>query len=72
MIIADAIKKTDAQKPEDVMKGLSQVKNFQATTGLITISPDKHQPVGLSMVMYKIEQGKYIDLGRFVPEKHKK
>lgn len=72
LIIAEAVKKGGSVKPEDVMKGMAQVKNIQGTTGVITLSPDNHQPVGLSMVMYKIEKGKYVDLGRYVPEKHKK
>lgn len=72
LIIAEAVKKGGSVKPEDVMKGMAQVKDIQGTTGVITLSPNNHQPVGLSMVMYKIEKGKYVDLGRYVPEKHKK
>ncbi len=72
IIIAEAAKKAGSTKPEDVMKGLNQISGLQGTTGVITLSPNTHQPVGLSMVMYKIENGKYIDLGRYVPEKHKK
>lgn len=71
LIIAEAIKKAGSTKPEDVMKAMGHITNLQGTTGVITISPATHQPVGLSMVMYKIENGKYIDLGRYVPEKHK-
>ena len=72
LIIVDAIKKMNSTKPEDVIKGLEQVKNLQGTTGVITLSPTTHQPVGLSMVISKIEKGKYVEVGRYVPEKHKK
>ena len=41
-------------------------------SAVITLSPTTHQPVGLSMVMYAIEQGKYRDLGRHMPESYKK
>ncbi|NMC32597.1 MAG: ABC transporter substrate-binding protein [Veillonellaceae bacterium] len=72
LIIVDAIKKMNSTKPEDIIKGLEQVKNLQGTTGVITLSPKTHQPVGLSMVISKIEKGKYVEVGRYVPEKHKK
>ncbi|HWQ61650.1 MAG TPA: ABC transporter substrate-binding protein [Negativicutes bacterium] len=72
LIIAEAVKKAGSTKPEDVIKGLNQISGLQGTTGVITLSPNTHQPVGLSMVMYKIDNGKYVDLGRYVPEKHKK
>lgn len=72
LLIAEAVKKAGSTKPEDVMKGLNQISGLQGTTGVITLSPNTHQPVGLSMVMYKIDNGKYVDLGRYVPEKHKK
>jgi branched-chain amino acid transport system substrate-binding protein len=71
LIIADAIKKVNSFKPEDIIKGLEQVKDLQGTTGVITLSPKTHQPVGLSMVIFKIEKGKYVEVGRYVPEKHK-
>ena len=54
-----------------IIAGLSKVKDVQGTTGIITLSPKTHQPVGLSMVMYKIENGKYKEIGRYVPESHK-
>ncbi len=72
LIIAEAIKKVNSTKPEDIIKGLEQIKDLQGTTGVITLSPKTHQPVGLSMVISKIEKGKYVEVGRYVPEKHKK
>jgi len=71
-VIAEAIKLSGAATADKILEGLNKVKDVQGTTGILTISPDNHQPVGLSMVMYKLENGKYIDLGRYIPEKHKK
>jgi branched-chain amino acid transport system substrate-binding protein len=71
LIIADAIKRAKSIDPVAVRAAIEQTKNLQGTTGVLTISPKNHQPVGLSMVMYAIEQGKYRDLGRHVPESHK-
>ncbi len=71
LLIREAMKLGGGTSAAQVMAGLSQVKDLQGTTGVLTISPGTHQPVGLSMVMYKIEKGKYVELGRYVPEKHK-
>jgi len=71
LLIQEAMKLGGGTSAAQVMAGLSQVKDLQGTTGVLTISPGTHQPVGLSMVMYKIEKGKYVELGRYVPEKHK-
>ena len=54
-----------------IIAGLSKIKDVQGTTGVISLSPKTHQPLGLSMVMYKIENGKYLEIGRYVPESHK-
>lgn len=71
LLIVEAIKKANSTKGADVQKALGEIKGLQGTTGILTISPATHQPIGLSMVMYKIEKGKYVDLGRYIPEKHK-
>lgn len=71
LVIAEAIKLGGGATPDKIIEGLNKVKGVQGSTGVLTISPQNHQPVGLSMVMYKIDQGKYIDLGRYIPEKHK-
>ncbi|KYZ76962.1 hypothetical protein AXX12_02120 [Anaerosporomusa subterranea] len=72
LLIANATKLGGGVTAEGVIKGLNQTKDFKATTGVITLSPETHQPVGLTMVMYKIEKGKYVELGRYSPESHKK
>jgi len=71
MIIADAIKRAGSADAVKIRDALEQVKDLQGTTGIITLSPANHQPVGLSMVMYSIMDGQYNDLGRWVPESHK-
>jgi len=71
LVIAEAIKQGGGATADKIIEGMNKVKGVQGTTGILTISPQNHQPVGLSMVMYKIDEGKYIDLGRYIPEKHK-
>jgi branched-chain amino acid transport system substrate-binding protein len=72
LVIAEAIKQGGGATADKILEGMNKINGVKGTTGIITISPQTHQPVGLSMVMYKLENGKYIDLGRYVPEKHKK
>lgn len=71
LIIQEAIRIGGGATAAQTLTGLPQVKDLQGTTGVLTLSPETHQPVGLSMVMFKIEKGEYVDLGRYVPEKHK-
>lgn len=72
LLIGEAMKLGGGTSAANVQAGLSKVKDLQGTTGVLTISPATHQPVGLSMVMYKIEKGQYVELGRYVPAKHQK
>ena len=71
LVVVEGIKKGGAATPDKIMEGLNKVSGLQGTTGVITISPKTHQPVGLSMVMYHLDHGVYKDLGRYVPAKHK-
>jgi branched-chain amino acid transport system substrate-binding protein len=71
LVVAEGIKKGGAATPDKIIEGLNKVRGLQGTTGVITISPKTHQPVGLSMVMYYIDHGVYKDLGRYIPAKHK-
>jgi branched-chain amino acid transport system substrate-binding protein len=71
LMIVDAIKRANSTDPTKIRDALEQLKNLQGTTGVISISPTNHQPVGLSMVMYSIMGGQYSDLGRWVPDAHK-
>lgn len=71
LIIADAIRRAGSTDPAAVSRAVAQTTNLRGTTGVLTISPDNHQPVGLSMVMYQIINGEYSELGRHVPESHR-
>jgi branched-chain amino acid transport system substrate-binding protein len=71
LILADALERAGKVDPVALAKALEETKNLPCTTGVITISPETHQPLGLSMVMYKIDEGEYEDLGRHVPESHR-
>ncbi len=71
LVVVEGIKKGGGATPDKIIEGLNKVSGLQGTTGVITISPKTHQPVGLSMVMYYIDHGVYKDLGRYVPAKHK-
>lgn len=71
LVVAEGIKKGGGATPGKIIEGLNKVSGLQGTTGVITISPKTHQPVGLSMVMYHIDHGVYKDLGRYIPAKHK-
>ena len=72
LLIREGMKLGGGTASAQIIAGLNKVANLQGTTGVLTISPETHQPTGLSMVMYKIEKGKYVELGRYVPEGHKK
>lgn len=70
LIIADAIERAGSAEPEAVAEALEETEELRATTGEITISEETHRPVGLSMVMYQIQNGEYEEVGRHVPESH--
>jgi branched-chain amino acid transport system substrate-binding protein len=67
LIIAKAMELGGGTSPAQVIDGLNKVKDLQATTGVITLSPDTHQPVGLTLVMYEIKGGEYVEIGRYAP-----
>ena len=35
--------------------------------GTLDFSAESHQPIGLTMVMYKIEKGENVKIGRYQP-----
>jgi branched-chain amino acid transport system substrate-binding protein len=71
LVVVEGIKKGGGATPDKIIEGLNKVSELQGTTGVITISPKNHQPVGLSMVMYHLDHGAYKDLGRYIPAAHK-
>ena len=50
---------------ETVNKALEDMEGLNALTGVLDFSADSHQPIGLSMVMYKIDAGTNVALGRY-------
>ena len=50
---------------ETVNKALEDMDGLNALTGVLDFSADSHQPIGLSMVMYQIEEGTNVALGRY-------
>ncbi|MBS1230531.1 MAG: Extracellular ligand-binding receptor [Proteobacteria bacterium] len=71
IVLLKAVELGGGASGPQIIAGLAKIKDVQGTTGVISLSPKTHQPVGLSMVMYKIENGKYSEIGRYVPESHK-
>lgn len=71
LMIVDAIERAGSAAPADVSAALAQTEGVEGTTGVLTISPETHRPVGLSMVMYQIENGDYVEIGRHVPASHR-
>jgi branched-chain amino acid transport system substrate-binding protein len=71
VVLLKAVELGGGASGPQIIAGLAKIKDVQGTTGVISLSPKTHQPVGLSMVMYKIENGKYTEIGRYVPESHK-
>lgn len=71
LIIADALRRSGSTDPRTVSQAIARTTGLRGTTGVLTISPENHQPLGLSMVMYKIENGRYVEIGRHVPDSHR-
>ncbi len=70
-VLVEAIKQGGGATSAQITAGMNKINNVAGTTGTISVSADDHMPKGLSMVMYKIVNGEYEELGRYVPEKHK-
>ena len=67
-MLADSAKREGATGP-GIIKGLETLKDLPGTTGVLTMSNATHQLVGLSMVMYEIKDGKYVELERYALKK---
>lgn len=69
-ILKAAAESAGSIDPADIRDGLeNNIKNLALTTGTFTMNSATHLPEGLSMVMYKIEKGEYVELGRYTPVK---
>lgn len=71
-LIAEALRRCgDDITGENVNAKLETIEALDLMSGTIGFSAESHQPIGLSMVMYRIEKGVNVKLGRHVPESHK-
>lgn len=70
-LIAEAIRRCgDDITGENINTQLETIEGLELMSGTIGFSTESHQPVGLSMVMYRIDKGVNVKLGRHVPESH--
>jgi len=73
LILVEAIKQAGSTDREAIRDALeNKINDLQICTGVFSMNSKTHMPIGLTMVVYKIENGKYISQGRFVPEALKK
>lgn len=63
--IVEAIKNTEELTGEGVKNSLEKIENLELLCGNISFSAEKHQPEGISMVMYKINKGVNEKLERY-------
>lgn len=70
MLAAEALKNSGDYSGASVNTALEGIAGLECKTGTIGYSKDSHQPIGLSMVMYIIENGENRNLGRYVPASH--
>lgn len=68
LLVAQAIKNANSTDPEKIAEAMANLKDVQGTTGKISISPKTHRPYGLSMVMFEIQNGKYVPKGRYLAQ----
>ncbi len=74
LILVEAIKQaggsTDREAIRDALE--NKINDLPINTGVFSMDPKTHMPIGLTMVVYKIENGVYKVQERFVPEVLKK
>jgi branched-chain amino acid transport system substrate-binding protein len=58
--IEQAIKTMGKSDTESIRQGLETLKDYQGMTGIITMSPTAHQPIGLGMSVFEIENGQNV------------
>jgi branched-chain amino acid transport system substrate-binding protein len=70
LIIANAIQQAGYSTDREAVRNAleNNISGLQCTQGMMSINPATHMPTGLSMVIYKIENGEYSLLQRYAPE----
>lgn len=73
LILVEAIKQAGSTDREAIRNALeNKINDLPINTGIFSMNPKTHMPIGLTMVVYKIENGVYKAQERFVPEVLKK
>lgn len=73
LILVEAIKQAGSADREAIRDALeNKINDLKICTGVFSMNPKTHMPIGLTMVVYKIENGVYKAQERFVPESLKK
>ncbi len=67
-LVAEAIKNAESLTGEAVKNALESIDSLEMLSGTFGFSTETHQPVGLSMFMYRIDEGQNVKLERYVPE----
>lgn len=52
---------------EAINTALEDMPAYEGMAGTLDFSAESHQPIGLTMVMYKIEKGENVKIGRYQP-----
>jgi branched-chain amino acid transport system substrate-binding protein len=68
-ILAEAIKQAGYRTTRAAIRDSleNKIKNLPVTQGMFTMDPKTHMPLGLTMVIYKIEDGQYKFVEPYVP-----
>jgi branched-chain amino acid transport system substrate-binding protein len=67
LAITDAITRADSLDTTAIRDALLEVKDLVGYTGSVTINPENHRPLDLTMFVTRVENEKYIPVGRFGP-----
>lgn len=68
LLAAEAIRNVEGEVTgEAINTALENISALECMTGTIGFSKESHQPIGLSMVMYRIDNGENVKLDRYIP-----
>lgn len=68
LIAFEGIKRAKSVKPDAIVKALENTKNLQGLIYNYTFNPTTHRTVQYILSVIKIENGKYITVGKYEPE----
>lgn len=67
-MIAEAVSNIEEVNGENIKNALEAIDSLEMLSGTFGFSKESHQPLGLSMVIYRIDEGQNVKLERYVPE----